>query len=499
MRTQTNFRGNSNLSFVRSMVRGTPIAFESKTGDYSFAADPAGVPDMNTENYVCNTCHTQTNHHQNDGTAPGGQSHNDGANCTESCHPHPDAFWPVGGGTCVECHNGVPGTSYVERDVVGSDFMQSSRHVFDGTVTNWDCIICHREGNAIQAEAGEVSTTEFHNNPGGFVVDMRNVDSINSGWVWNKNATTDAMYTDMDTFCMGCHDSDFSRAMGMGGASGIAVNSSDTGVTLSPTMDERMKPFNSSDGLDAGTGGGTKSLPGFERTAVLDAYGQYDPANTSHHAVRAQAYQGHNANWGDDAWVDRMLTDGTMLISDGIYESALLHCADCHTVDQNAHGGTSGFMLQASSIDDTCFLCHNSNVYFDPDRDFQGISRWDHDQEGAAWNADDWALLGDYGANTGSACLNCHGGDPAVDGYGGMHGLQAGSDWRSGEPRYRFQGGSFMSHSPSSWTGITGGTATCYFAPDTDTQPWSNCTKHSGTEDGRTSPPNYSRGVPGDY
>jgi hypothetical protein len=38
---------------------------------------------------VCETCHTRTNHHQSDGSAPGGQSHFDGAKCT-TCHLHGD-------------------------------------------------------------------------------------------------------------------------------------------------------------------------------------------------------------------------------------------------------------------------------------------------------------------------------------------------------------------------------------------------------------------------
>ena len=33
------------------------------------------------------TCHTLTNHHRNDGAAPGGQSHYDGEKCV-LCHTH---------------------------------------------------------------------------------------------------------------------------------------------------------------------------------------------------------------------------------------------------------------------------------------------------------------------------------------------------------------------------------------------------------------------------
>jgi hypothetical protein len=404
---------------------------------------------------------------------------------------------------CIICHNGDPATNpnlnpptdYVTRDVVGVDFLQASRHVFGGSPTNWDCIICHREGDEVQAEAGVVANTAFHQDA---QVDMRNVDNPTTGWVWDKNNTDDLMYTDMDTFCMRCHDSDSSRGVGMGGASGIAVATGDGGVTLSPTLDERMKPYNSSDGLDQGTGGGTKFLVGYERTAVLDAYGQYDPSNTSHHAVRGRAYSSHDTDWGSTAWVDVALKgSGLDLVSSGLYETAMLHCADCHTVDQAAHGGANGFMLQASTIDGTCYRCHNSNVY---SANGAAGSRWTHNQDSSVWSGSDAALIGAYRGDVGSKCMLCHGGKIGeagtvigYDGYGGIHGLPSGVDTRSGEERYRFQGGSYMSHSPGSWT-TTAGSSTCYF--EGGDQDWSSCTRHTGTETGRTSPGNYDRPVP---
>jgi hypothetical protein len=475
-------RAQTNQAFIRSTIRGNNAVY------------PPFITGGPNYEGVCEVCHTQTNHHQNDGSAPGGQSHNNAEVCT-TCHEHINGFIPSG--ECIQCHDGVPaGASYVTRDVVGTDFQQASRHVFGGTVSNWDCIVCHREGDETKAELtpGEVDTTSLHNNGGTPVVDMRNVDNITTGWVWDKNNTSDAMFSNMDSFCMGCHDVD--------GASGINVRSTDDGVNLDATR--ALTPFNSTDDVSEGIGGGTVNMAGYERLEVIDVATQFDPANPSHHAVLDQAYLSHNADWGDAAWVSTTLKSGQNLTS--VYEAASLHCADCHTVDSadgGAHGGSSGFMLQAGSIDETCFICHNSNVYFDPDRAFRGISRWDHDQDGSVWNPADGSILGAYSGVEGSVCLNCHGGDPAVDGFGGIHGLQpaavAGADWRSGEERYRFQGGSYMSHSPSSWTETSGGTATCYFAPGNKNQAWSSCSQHEDTETGRTSDPNYSRGVPGDY
>jgi len=62
---------------------------------------------------VCRTCHTLTNHHRNEWLttipAPGGQDHNNGAQCTV-CHMHGNGFAPLGGPhpqantDCSNCH-----------------------------------------------------------------------------------------------------------------------------------------------------------------------------------------------------------------------------------------------------------------------------------------------------------------------------------------------------------------------------------------------------------
>jgi hypothetical protein len=263
-----------------------------------------------------------------------------------------------------------------------------------------------------------------------------------------------------------------------------------------------VQPFNSTDELDLGTGGGTVSIAGYERTEVVDAFGQFNENNPSHHAVIGQAYDGVSTTgsdyWSDEAWVDKTLKNGTRLITDGIYESAAMHCADCHTVDYNSHSASNGFMLEASSIDGECWLCHNSTVY---SNNASGATRWSHDKDAGAYASGKGAKIGMYGGNTdGSYCRNCHGGNIGVlgsfvDGYGGIHGLPSGTDSRSGEERYRFIGGDYMSHSPASWTGTSGNTPTCYFGADT-TVDWSGCTNHNTNQTKRTMDPAYPRGVP---
>jgi hypothetical protein len=526
---------------------GSSVTFtDPREGSSNFGDDTGG---HSTSTKVCEACHSQDKYHNYDTpNNTGGVDHNNQRNCMQ-CHYHKDGFKPSGGGgDCTSCHNGIPGTTYVSRNVVGSDFTQSSRHVFGSgaTVTNWDCIVCHKEGDEALANGspGEAATTSFHPFSNG-TVDLRDVDNPTNPpivvwdkyagvcdtnpvtwnysdicisnlakWTWNN----DAMLTGMDNFCMGCHDSDSSRGTctggtggtleddcvagggtwsgNQGGASGIAVNSASDGVTLTPNATLATRPFNNTDELDTGAGGGSVTVAGYERTAVMDAYGMFDTTNESFHAVRGPAYSGHNADWGDTAWVNRPLKNGTSLMTN--YEASTLHCADCHTVDQNAHGGSNIFMLQASTIDDTCYLCHNSTTY--SDNKTSTDTRWWHGNETQAWGAGNETWM------NGSICRSCHGGligdgGSFTDGYGGIHGMDTGlqgADPKSGQPRYRFQGGIYMSHLPGSWTAASG-TSSCYFDASSKTVDWSKCGQHSGNTGQRTATPRFSRGIPGDY
>jgi hypothetical protein len=91
------------------------VELTSPVGAGSFADGPP-----HTEN-VCEMCHTRPNHHQRDGTAPGGQEHFTGEKCT-SCHLHEDGFLPTGG-EAASPHN--------------TDFF------------NANCQLCHVETNGV--------------------------------------------------------------------------------------------------------------------------------------------------------------------------------------------------------------------------------------------------------------------------------------------------------------------------------------------------------------
>jgi len=198
MRTQTNFLGNTNRNHIRDTVRGTNVAYEDLTGQYGFADDSDIPADMSTENYICNTCHTQTNHHQNDGTATGGQSHNDGANCT-GCHAHLDAF-RADASSCLACHNQSPpaGSSDTNRRQIvegttgdgNGDFVKTSHHVTDGTtsqiVTQDDCVICHDQSN--HQSFGDGVSVLLNDADGG------------------PSYTYDGTASSAENFCLSCHD-----------------------------------------------------------------------------------------------------------------------------------------------------------------------------------------------------------------------------------------------------------------------------------------------------
>jgi hypothetical protein len=203
MSVQTNFRGNDNLKFIRETIRGNEVVFEAKTGDYSFAATPSNVPDMEVENYICNTCHTQTNHHQNDGTAPGGQDHNNGVECT-ICHEHLEGFQPSG--ECIVCHSVSQGNRAAVVDQLENG---NSHHIQGVELTNQHCYQCHWEANS----DGSINET-YH---GGWANRGSEVNlviygsgvrpsSYNSGTAVEYMANgTRTERQELNQVCLGCH------------------------------------------------------------------------------------------------------------------------------------------------------------------------------------------------------------------------------------------------------------------------------------------------------
>jgi hypothetical protein len=469
-----------------------------------------------TSTRVCEACHTITNYHRYDvtGLPAENKNHNNAKDCTE-CHNHRNAF--KGLGSCVDCHNiartKTKGTSGTIRQVTGSggDYERFSRHVINGTtpgteiVTIYDCTLCHREGST--ADANPVDGV--HNDAGG-LINLRNVDSRDTGWDIDNKSMDETMRTDLDTFCLACHDSD--------GANDIAVTgpSSSPAFALPPTGIQNLTPFNDNDNLNSNNA----QRDGFVRSRVIDVKSQFDPGtggigagyngNPSQHAVLGNRYSIINASWTAAAWTSHQLRNGTAMNS--ARETATLHCSDCHLTESDAHGAENAWHMLMNGVSNdytgdmamggvaldedptilVCYKCHNQNVYSttaDPG------ARVDHDADSK------WPLAG-YGTGSDAAllgpqCLNCHAGD----GFGNIHGVSGQYDpfltGQSGAPgnlqgtrftRYRFMPGAWMLWSPggggsggatgddNSWNTTTNGT--CYFASSSS---WSNCTQHSGS------------------
>lgn len=138
-----------------------------------------------------------------------------GGSCGGTFGCHAGATWGGASMDCVSCHSAALGN---RRTITGAsgDFVRASRHVSNGTtteiVTKWDCVVCHLEGQATGVSAGRTSTDHTGTPNSNADVNLRNVDSYTTGWVWNnKGATPDTiMRNNMDRFCLSCHDSDAS-------------------------------------------------------------------------------------------------------------------------------------------------------------------------------------------------------------------------------------------------------------------------------------------------
>jgi predicted CxxxxCH...CXXCH cytochrome family protein len=462
----------------------------------------------------------------------GATHHNTGAYCI-SCHPHDDKF--KGSGGCKGCH--ADRTGSIPRAAVvggtagseGDDFIRASRHVSDGTTTNeivtdFDCILCHAEGDVTSAGTNVKSVAANHGNDGGSTaVELRDVDSaggtgVAAVWPGKRLAAftaSTAQRDDMDSFCMSCHDSD--------GAAGVVVNKSAIadGMIIGPTGAQALDPFNADDTFQNANEIADLDTWRASNARVIDVKSQFNSTNqtgkswASHHNLNqfTKRYTTRNTSaWPDAAWTTYTTKEGDNIRTTG--ETTGLHCSDCHLNESNAHGTrNTWYMLSDSSGNDTlfadagytgatdiCVKCHAASSY--------GMGNTStasrvtgHNSSGARCNKigadekDGFAQLG-YISGTGGTtqdqlpCLGCHGGvEPGM-----IHGTNltyraydpSGGDSGTFVPRYRFMGtgGSMRWYSPDHLHSPTDadweGTAQpgCYTIGSADT--WGSCDQHGG-------------------
>jgi len=126
-----------NLTLIRGDI-GTYVPTAAEPALFQLKPEHFAFDDSNPPwNGICQTCHTQTNHHTNNDYAD--HEHQIGSNCT-ACHRHEDGFI-ASGDSCVGCHSQPQG---FRRQIVGAggDFDQISIHI-SGSIDDEDCITCH--------------------------------------------------------------------------------------------------------------------------------------------------------------------------------------------------------------------------------------------------------------------------------------------------------------------------------------------------------------------
>jgi predicted CXXCH cytochrome family protein len=196
------------------------VKFFDQSGTNSFADGDSAY------NGVCEVCHTQTTHYQNDGT--GSDQHHmnignrDGTNCV-SCHPHTSGFahgGGSGGSGCDSCH-GHSGSHYKHSDVDPPDTV---------------CGDCHDTNAYPQfADHQNLNNTAVcnvcHSPNGAF-------DGVNDAVIGAKNNWEQGVYLSnnlragKEKWCAGCHDNVPSIVDGVT-APDIAGNNTTYGYYLS--------------------------------------------------------------------------------------------------------------------------------------------------------------------------------------------------------------------------------------------------------------------------
>jgi hypothetical protein len=465
----------------------------SAPGNFSFLGDRSqGAPGSNEpfDDGICETCHTKTSWWRNNASAD--HTHNEDKRCID-CHAHEDGF--AGAGSCLGCHGEVQGS----RRIVTDDFddaQTESHHVgtgsafMGGNLTDFDCVVCHAEGNAVDLGGGqwEVQQTSWHNDGlgvnGNHRIDLK--DSDNTGTVYNYDkdclfdaaapcngpgatvanwGSMDAQWrtetsSNLDPFCLSCHD--------LGGAT-QARNEADPecsgGDSLNPFCDgfisnnydqvDRGRVVDIRSKVDVNEAGGP-----LDRDMVGEARGPdgiADPPDGiySRHAIRGfstSVYTNHQIGsppdetmWEQNLFIQEGVNDdgGRPLWND----TSVMGCGDCHTVDGangaagNAHGSDSEYLLKDASGGATegtyvkgstytyvCYRCHTSDRYS------MGETLGDHTGNDGDWQ-DKTSLLGVDRRDDGKGssifamtCLNCHGGFGAIGSPAGFGTIHGTSD-----------------------------------------------------------------------
>jgi hypothetical protein len=385
----------------------------------------------------CAGCHG-TSHNVLDPAASGGNVANS-SRCTD-CHgnnvvaainANHTAYTAGALNTCGSCHIshnlkgvGCIGCHSVSQDasakgnfvndnngvrVITTEFGKWSHHVTGRSVADVDCAVCHLEGKA-SGNAVVIDTT-YH------MVDnntyLRNCNTgltgnqskavtvgAKSAYPWNP-ALPD--HTLMDQFCFSCHNA---------GGAPTAIAALSGVAQVDPTLPRSaLNPFGDTI---------SNQYDLLSRPAVVDAFGQFDTANSSHHAVRGAKYTSNTLTAAQFSNISSFnaaaynaknvipttgyvglkttpnLTVGTMYqagafvtaytplgTTTSVRDTSVLHCGDCHTVGQfkpgssvNADGSATALAIGAHGSENEYML-----------RKADGSESHEYDEAGGAKDA----------------------------------------------------------------------------------------------------------------
>ena len=338
--------------------------------------------DVNPATGRCAECHVPTvtdTHHSGTYLVSAGPN-----TVCSTCHNSHNPFGPFVGGACIACHafpqDKTAHGNYVNDNngvrAITAEFSKWSHHVTGVTLNSAHCAACHLEGKIVNG-AVTIDTTKHMSDA---KIHLRNADT-DADMQWDPASPS---FSTLDNFCLSCHD----------------------GNGATSAMSAQIQAFINSNGLTAPGKTASASNPfgdtisnqydKMQRPAVVDAAGQFNPTNNSHHAVLGQKYSGRtrvagprqiaaaaafNANssatmpgarstiydagrfnstyvtLGDAAGETVTRNGGTSLGDD-----STLHCADCHTVGQyrvadvgvksnnnaviGAHGANNEYLLR---------------------------------------------------------------------------------------------------------------------------------------------------------
>ena len=317
----------------------------------------------------CAVCHTGTGVHSAGfaippGLAAGTTTADLYNNCIK-CHAvgqeqHSD--------TMVNDNNGVR--------AITAEFTKWSHHVTGVNLQNAHCAACHLEGTVSADGTAIVVDRKYH--MADDKTHLRNADT-DADMQWAPNAPN---HTTMDNFCMSCHDDNGATSPKSAAIRAVMIPAAGkTASAKNPFADTISNRYDK-----------------MQRPAVVDASGQFDTTNNSHHAVKGPRYTGRTrieatrrianpaafaANSSATLFGARMTIydavtqDGraafnalyvplgtggstglTLTSANSLGDDSTLHCGDCHTVGQ----WKAGVATNAAGVLNTAVIgAHGSN------------------------------------------------------------------------------------------------------------------------------------------